>query len=76
MGLNLPPSVFIWLIYVVPSYSMSGLYMQSLNNYDGFYIYIVTSALFMLSGYTLHVKDLPEYLLWVQYIDPASWMLP
>nr|CAI5849395.1 unnamed protein product [Callosobruchus analis] len=36
----------------------------------------VASALFMLSGYTLHVKDLPEYLLWVQYVDPAAWLLP
>ncbi|CAH1971145.1 unnamed protein product [Acanthoscelides obtectus] len=106
---NLPPSIFIWMIYVVPSYSMSGLYMQSLNNYDGFYIYIgvmllylnciqvlitasvyllpytrtmtilasaVASALSILSGYTLHVKDQPEYLQWMQYVNPASWLLP
>ncbi|CAG9773060.1 unnamed protein product [Ceutorhynchus assimilis] len=38
--INLFPSLFIWLIYSIPSYSMCGLYMQNLNNYDGFYIYI------------------------------------
>lgn len=37
--INLFPSLFIWLIYLVPSYSMSSLYMQSLKNYDGFHIY-------------------------------------
>ncbi|KAH1005208.1 hypothetical protein HUJ04_006237 [Dendroctonus ponderosae] len=39
-AINLFPSLFIWLIYVIPSYSMCGLYMQHLNNYDGFYVYI------------------------------------
>ncbi|KAF5298110.1 hypothetical protein FQA39_LY02534 [Lamprigera yunnana] len=38
--INLFPSLFIWLIYLVPSYSMCGLYMQGPNNYDGFYIYL------------------------------------
>nr|XP_023024369.1 ATP-binding cassette sub-family G member 8-like [Leptinotarsa decemlineata] len=45
--LNLFPSLFVWLIYVVPSYSMSGLFMQSLNNYDGFYIYIGLMLLYL-----------------------------
>lgn len=38
--INLLPSLFIWLVYLVPSYSMCGLYMQGPNNYNGFYIYI------------------------------------
>lgn len=37
---NLFPSLFIWLIYIVPSYSMTGLYMQNSSDYNGFYIYI------------------------------------
>ncbi|KAG5872247.1 hypothetical protein JTB14_008805 [Gonioctena quinquepunctata] len=45
--LNLFPSLFVWLIYVVPSYSMSGLYMQSLNNYDGFYKYVGLMLLYL-----------------------------
>uniref|UniRef100_A0A0U9HSG6 Putative ABCG protein n=1 Tax=Chrysomela populi TaxID=154003 RepID=A0A0U9HSG6_CHRPP len=45
--LNLFPSLFCWLIYIVPSYSMSGLYMQSLSNYDGFYTYIGVMLLYL-----------------------------
>lgn len=37
---NIFPSLFVWLIYLVPSYSMSGLYMQGTGNYKGFYIYL------------------------------------
>ncbi|KAK9709889.1 ABC transporter [Popillia japonica] len=37
---NIFPSLFVWLIYLVPSYSMTGLYMQSTGNYKGFYIYL------------------------------------
>lgn len=40
--INLLPSLFVWLIYLVPSYSMCGLYMQSSNDYQGFYIYLGT----------------------------------
>jgi ABC-type multidrug transport system permease subunit len=46
--INLPPSLFIWLIYLVPSYSMSGLYMQSLNDYEGFYVYIGVMLLYLV----------------------------
>ncbi|KAJ8912901.1 hypothetical protein NQ315_017231 [Exocentrus adspersus] len=45
--INLLPSLFIWLIYIVPSYSMCGLYMQSLYNYDGFYIYIGVMLIYL-----------------------------
>ncbi|KAJ8944051.1 hypothetical protein NQ318_016249 [Aromia moschata] len=45
--INLLPSLFIWLIYVVPSYSMCGLYMQSTHNYDGFYIYIGVMLIYL-----------------------------
>ncbi|XP_066149508.1 ATP-binding cassette sub-family G member 8 [Euwallacea fornicatus] len=45
--INLFPSLFIWLIYVIPSYSMCGLYMQSQNNYDGFYVYIGVMSLYL-----------------------------
>ncbi|XP_060528017.1 ATP-binding cassette sub-family G member 8 isoform X2 [Cylas formicarius] len=45
--INVFPSLFIWLIYIIPSYSMCGLYMQSLNNYDGFYIYIGVMLLYL-----------------------------
>lgn len=44
---NLFPSLFIWLIYLVPSYSMCGLYMQNNNNYDGFYLYIGLMLLYL-----------------------------
>ncbi|KAL1512896.1 hypothetical protein ABEB36_002400 [Hypothenemus hampei] len=52
---NLFPSLFIWLIYVIPSYSMSGLYMQNLNNYDGFYIYIGVMLLYLSCLQSLHL---------------------
>ncbi|KAJ8967500.1 hypothetical protein NQ314_002815, partial [Rhamnusium bicolor] len=45
--INLLPSLFVWLIYIVPSYSMCGLYMQSLYNYDGFYIYIGVMLIYL-----------------------------
>ncbi|KAK9871754.1 hypothetical protein WA026_014209 [Henosepilachna vigintioctopunctata] len=44
---NIFPSLFIWLNYLVPSYSMSGLYMQSPNDYDGFYIYLGVMLLYL-----------------------------
>uniref|UniRef100_A0A1Y1MDB6 ABC transporter domain-containing protein n=1 Tax=Photinus pyralis TaxID=7054 RepID=A0A1Y1MDB6_PHOPY len=44
---NLLPSLFIWLVYLVPSYSMCGLYMQGPNNYNGFYIYIGLMLLYL-----------------------------
>lgn len=37
---NLLPSLFIWLVFLVPAYSMSGLHFQSTSNYHGFYIYL------------------------------------
>ncbi|XP_056632614.1 ATP-binding cassette sub-family G member 8 isoform X1 [Diorhabda sublineata] len=107
--INLFPSLFVWLIYVVPSYSMSGLYMQDSNSYDGFYIYIglmllylsciqmvltafiylvplnnvatilcgvFLSALFIIAGYVLHLRDLPIYTQWIQNISPAGWLIP
>ncbi|KAF2879508.1 hypothetical protein ILUMI_26662 [Ignelater luminosus] len=45
--INLLPSLFIWLVYLVPSYSMCGLYMQGPNNYNGFYIYIGLMLLYL-----------------------------
>ncbi|CAG9840598.1 unnamed protein product, partial [Diabrotica balteata] len=107
--INLFPSLFVWLIYVVPSYSMTGLYMQHLNNYDGFYIYIgvmllylsciqiflmafiytiplsntatifsgtALSAFFLTAGYSLHLKDIPTYLQWIEKISPSEWLIP
>lgn len=107
--INLFPSLFVWLVYVVPSYSMSGLYMQSLINYEGFYVYIgvmllylsclqifliafiylvplpnsitvfssmILSLFFVVSGYVLHLKDIPGYLQWMQKISPAAWLIP
>ncbi|KAJ8967314.1 hypothetical protein NQ317_013783 [Molorchus minor] len=108
--INLFPSLFVWLIYVVPSYSMCGLYMQSLSNYDGFYIYIgscnvnlfklytnihhgiylfaatrkhsdfdfigVYIRIFLVAGFVLHLKDLPFYCKWLQYVSPTSWLMP
>ncbi|CAH1154353.1 unnamed protein product [Phaedon cochleariae] len=107
--LNMFPSLFCWLIYIVPSYSMSGLYMQSLTSYDGFYTYIgvmllylvctqtfltafiylipstnvaaivssaILSAFFLAAGYAVHLKDLPSYVKWLQYLSPTSWLLP
>ncbi|XP_045475615.1 ATP-binding cassette sub-family G member 8 [Harmonia axyridis] len=44
---NIFPSLFIWIIYLVPSYSMSGLYMQSPNDYDGFYVYLGVMLLYL-----------------------------
>ncbi|KRT82907.1 ABC transporter ATP-binding protein, partial [Oryctes borbonicus] len=44
---NIFPSLFVWLIYLVPSYSMSGLYMQSTGNYKGFYIYLGVMLLYL-----------------------------
>lgn len=46
---NIFPSTFVWLNYLIPSYSMSGLYMQSPNDYDGFYIYLGVMLIY-LSG--------------------------
>lgn len=45
--INLFPSLFVWLIYLVPSYSMCGLYMQNTNNYNGFYIYLGVMLLYL-----------------------------
>ncbi|KAK4875929.1 hypothetical protein RN001_012351 [Aquatica leii] len=45
--INLLPSLFIWLVYLVPSYSMCGLYMQGPNDYNGFYIYIGMMLLYL-----------------------------
>lgn len=45
--INLLPSLFVWLVYLVPSYSMSGLYMQSTTNYSGFYIYLGMMLLYL-----------------------------
>jgi hypothetical protein len=53
--INLPPSLFIWLIYLVPSYSMSGLYMQSLNDYEGFYVYIGVMLLYLVGRPKVHL---------------------
>ncbi|XP_018335601.1 ATP-binding cassette sub-family G member 8 [Agrilus planipennis] len=107
--LNLFPSLFVWLIYIVPSYSMSGLYMQGTNNYNGFYMYLgymllylscvqilltafyylipfsnaatlvssfVITSLFLSCGYTIHVRDIPFYFQWIQYISPSTWLMP
>ncbi|KAF7272001.1 ATP-binding cassette sub-family G member 8 [Rhynchophorus ferrugineus] len=52
---NIFPSLFIWLIFVIPSYSMCGLYMQSLNNYDGFYIYIGVMLLYLSCLQCVHL---------------------
>ncbi|EFA09595.1 ATP-binding cassette sub-family G member 8 [Tribolium castaneum] len=60
--INLPPSLFIWLIYLVPSYSMSGLYMQSLNDYEGFYVYIGLMLLYLIT--------IQEFLLAFIYFIP------
>ncbi|XP_017770298.1 PREDICTED: ATP-binding cassette sub-family G member 8 isoform X2 [Nicrophorus vespilloides] len=45
--INLLPSLFVWLVYLVPSYSMCGLYMQSTTNYTGFYVYIGIMLLYL-----------------------------
>lgn len=62
--INLPPSLFVWLIYLVPSYSMSGLYMQSLNDYDGFYIYVGVMLLYLIC--------MQKFLLAFVYLIPSK----
>lgn len=41
---------------------------------------IVSSAIltgsFLSAGFSLHLKDLPNYLTWLKYVSPASWILP
>lgn len=36
---QLPPSLVVWLVYLVPSYAMSSLYQQG-DDSDAFYIYL------------------------------------
>lgn len=36
---NLPASVCVWLAYLVPAYSMTGLHMQG-NDMSSFYVYV------------------------------------
>ena len=36
---NLPASVCVWLAYLVPAYSMTGLHMQG-NDTSSFYVYV------------------------------------
>ncbi|CAH0555158.1 unnamed protein product [Brassicogethes aeneus] len=45
--LNAFSSLFIWIVYLTPSYLMSGLYLQNLKNHDGFIIYVGTMLLFL-----------------------------
>jgi len=37
---EIPSSICVWLAYLIPSYSMTGLYMQGYSNYNGFYLYL------------------------------------
>lgn len=47
--LELWSSVLVWLAYLVPSYAMSGLYAQSLDDYNGFYFYLGYMLLYLVS---------------------------
>ncbi|XP_068630907.1 ATP-binding cassette sub-family G member 8 isoform X2 [Battus philenor] len=38
-----------WLAYIMPSYAMSGLYAQSPGSFDGFYVYIGFTLLYLIS---------------------------
>ncbi|KAK7603742.1 hypothetical protein V9T40_003741 [Parthenolecanium corni] len=58
---QLPPSLVVWLVYLVPSYAMSSLYQQG-DDSDAFYIYL---------GYMLiHMVALQSILTLVGYLLP------
>ncbi|XP_073951720.1 uncharacterized protein [Choristoneura fumiferana] len=47
--LELWSAVLTWLAYLVPSYAMSGLYAQTPGSFDGFYIYLGYTALYLIA---------------------------
>ncbi|XP_065214423.1 ATP-binding cassette sub-family G member 8 isoform X2 [Planococcus citri] len=58
---QLPPSLVVWLVYLVPSYAMSSLYQQG-DDPDAFYIYL---------GYMLiHMIGLQSILTLIGYLLP------
>ncbi|XP_063378876.1 ATP-binding cassette sub-family G member 8 [Cydia fagiglandana] len=47
--LELWSAVLTWFAYLVPSYAMSGLYAQTPGSFDGFYIYLGYTALYLIA---------------------------
>ncbi|KAJ9579822.1 hypothetical protein L9F63_004528, partial [Diploptera punctata] len=45
---NLPASVCVWLAFLVPAYSMTGLHMQG-NDMSSFYVYVGLMLLYLLA---------------------------
>ncbi|CAG4977587.1 unnamed protein product [Colias eurytheme] len=41
-------AILTWLAYLVPSYAMSGLYAQAPGSFDGFYVYLGYTVLYLI----------------------------
>lgn len=52
-------------IYLIPLASTSTIISST-----------IATGFFLVSGYTLHLKDIPWYLKWVQQVSPTGWLMP
>lgn len=52
------------------------IYLVSLSNAATVISSAILSAFFLAAGYVLHYKDFTIYTDWLQYVSPASWVLP
>lgn len=68
----------VMLLYLssIQVFLMAFIYLIPLANATTIIASAILTAFFLSSGYCVHLKDLPAYLKWLQYVSPTSWMLP
>lgn len=69
---QLPPSLVVWLVYLVPSYAMSSLYQQG-DDSDAFYIYL--GVVIYFAEYVFSSSVFFEIIVNVNYLKLESIVL-
>lgn len=66
------------LIYLscIQIFIIAFVYLLPLTNLAAAVSATILWAFFLAAGYVLHLKDLPYYYKWLQYISPTSWLTP
>lgn len=66
------------LLYLscIQIFMVAAIYLLPFTNTATIIASAILSAFFLVAGYALHLRDIPHYLRWLQYLSPTSWLLP
>lgn len=74
--MNLFLGVMLLYLSCIQIFLMSFIYFIPVATTSTLISSTIITGLFLASGYSLHLRDIPRYLKWVQQVSPTGWLMP